>query len=301
MASFAACVLDPVLRFQVKRRLARATEPKHLRGAFGGGASMPAPRGVRITPAIIGVGGEWVEPATGPAPTMILLYLHGGAYITCSPRSHRPITGGFARRGVRVFAPEYRLAPEYPYPAALEDGLAAWAALLEQGIAPERLAIGGDSAGGGLALAVLLKARRDGLPMPACAVLFSPWTDLAATGASIVRNARRDPMIVGDRVAECGAYYLAGADPRDPFASPLYGDPAGLPPLMIHVGESEVIRDDSLRFDAKARAAGVASMLRIRPGVPHAWPIFAGFLPEARRTLDESAAFIRDAAPVPRK
>lgn len=288
MASLAAHLLKPFLRWQVRRLLARANDPVALRGAFG--APLSAPRGVRHTAATIGgIPGEWSEAA--PAATT-LLYCHGGAYVACSARTHRPITGGFARRGLRVYAPDYRLAPEAPFPAAVEDGIAAYRSLLDQGIAPGRLAIAGDSAGGGLALAVLLRARRDGLPMPACAVLFSPWTDLAATGASLVENARRDPMIVGARVAEAASVYLAGADPRDPLASPLYGDLAGLPPVLIHVGADEVLRDDSIRFDAKARAAGVRSTLRIREVVPHAWPIFAAVLPEARRALDESAEFI---------
>ncbi|MCF3946703.1 alpha/beta hydrolase [Acidiphilium iwatense] len=293
MASLAAHLLNPVLRFQVKRRLARATEARELRRAFN--ASLPGPRGVRFTAAVVGIAGEWAEPAAGASPALTLLYLHGGAYIACSSRSHRPITGGFARRGVRVFAPDYRLAPENPYPAALEDGLATYQALLDQGTAPERLAIAGDSAGGGLALAVLLKAKQEGLPMPARAVLFSPWTDLAATGASTVENDKRDPMIKGSKVAEGAEIYLAGADPREPFASPLYGDLAGLPPLMIHVGDNEVLRDDSVRFDATARAAGVTSLLRVWPVVAHVWPMFNAILPEGRQTLDESAAFIRGA------
>lgn len=294
MASLAAHLLNPILRFQVKRKLARATEARDIRKAFN--AVLPGPRGVRFTPAIVGIAGEWGEPAAGAPPAMTLLYLHGGGYIACSARTHRPITGGFARRGVRVFAPDYRLAPEHPYPAALEDGIAAYAALLDQGVTPERLAIAGDSAGGGLALAILLKAKQAGLPMPARAVLFSPWTDLAGTGASAIENDRRDPMIQGSRIAEAGAIYLAGADPREPFASPLYGDLAGLPPVMIHVGANEVLRDDSVRFDASARAAGVVSLLRVWPVVPHAWPLFSAILPESRQTLDDSAAFIRGAA-----
>lgn len=294
MASLAAHLLNPVLRYQVRRALGKASDPAQIRKAFR--TRLPVPRGVSYTAAIIGgIPGEWVEPASGARPGVTLLYLHGGAYMVCSAETHRPITGGFARRGVRVFAANYRLAPEYPFPAAVEDGLAAYRGLLEQGIAPDRLAIAGDSAGGGLALAVLLKARDEGLPMPARIVLFSPWTDLAGTGASATENDGRDPMLVGSRIAEGAALYLNGADATTPYASPLYGAMDGMPPMMIHVGANEVLRDDSVRLDDKARAAGVISLLRVWPVVPHAWPIFQSLLPEGREALDAAAAFIRGA------
>ncbi len=296
MASLAAYLINPVLRFQVKRKLVKATTPEDVRKAFG--AKLPVPRGARFTEAVVGgIGDEWAEPADGAVPAMTLLYLHGGAYVACSARTHRPITGGYAVRGVRVFAANYRLAPEHPFPAAVEDGLLAYQGLLDQGIAPERLAIGGDSAGGGLALAVLLKAKAEGLAMPARAVLFSPWTDLLGTGASAEENKDRDPMIDGRKVGDGAAMYLAGTDGRDPYASPLYGDLAGLPPVLSHVGEREVLRDDSVRLDAKIRAAGGQSLLRIWPVVPHVWPLMQGIIPEGRQTLDESAAFIRAASP----
>ncbi|MCW8306299.1 alpha/beta hydrolase [Acidiphilium sp. PA] len=295
MASLAAHLLNPVLRYQVKRKLSGTADPETVRRAFK--SPMPVPRGVLYTEALVGgVPGEWVEPAVGARPAMTVLYLHGGAYLVCSAETHRPITGALARRGVRVFAANYRLAPEHRYPAAVDDGLAAYRGLLEQGVMPQRLAIAGDSAGGGLALAVLLAAKEAGLPMPARAVLFSPWTDLAGTGASAIENEGRDPMIIGSKIAEGAKLYLGEADPRTPHASPLYGDLAGLPPLMIHVGANEVLRDDSVRLDEKARAAGVVSLLRIWPVVAHVWPMFHSFVPEGRQTLDDSAAFIRGAA-----
>lgn len=296
MASLAAHLINPILRFQVRRKASRASSPAALRDAFA--SPMPGPRGVRYTEAVFGgIPGERVEPGLGAPPAMTVLYLHGGGYVACSARTHRPITGGFARRGLAVFAANYRLAPEHPYPAAVDDGVAAWRGLVEQGHDPARLAIAGDSAGGGLALAVALRLRDAGLALPARLVLFSPWTDLAGTGASALLNDGADPMIIGSRIGEGARYYLAGTDPRDPFASPLYADLAGLPPVLIHVGEREVLRDDSVRLDEKARAAGVASVLRVWPVVPHVWPIFSAFLPEGRYALDESAAFIRGAVP----
>ncbi|HQT72337.1 MAG TPA: alpha/beta hydrolase [Acidiphilium sp.] len=297
MTSLAAHLLNPVLRFEVKRKLARAHDSKTLQRAFR--SPMPTPRGARYTPSIIGgVPGEWVEPAFGAPPAMTVLYLHGGGYVVCSAESHRPITGGLASRGLRVFAADYRLAPAHPFPAAVDDAEAAWAGLIDQGHDPAALAIAGDSAGGGLALALALRLREAGMPMPTRLLLFSPWTDLAATGASIVENARRDPMIKASRLADGARPYLAGADPRNPLASPLYADLAGLPPMLTHVGAREVLRDDSVRLHEKALAAGVASLLRVWPVVPHVWPMFQAILPEGRATLDESAAFIRGAAAV---
>ncbi|MBS3024349.1 MULTISPECIES: alpha/beta hydrolase [Acidiphilium] len=298
MASLAAHLINPVLRVQVKRKLARATDAESLRKAFR--SPMPTPRGVRYTPSIIGgVPGEWVEPAFGAPPAMTVLYLHGGGYVVCSAESHRPVTGGLARRGLRVFAADYRLAPAHPFPAAVDDGFAAFRGLVAQGHDPASLAIAGDSAGGGLALAVALRVREAGMAMPARLVLFSPWTDLAGTGRSAVENRRCDPMIQGGRIAEGARPYLAGTDPYNPFASPLYADLAGLPPILVHVGAREVLLDDSVRLHEKALAAGVDSLLRIWPVVPHAWPIFQAILPEGRAALDESAAFIRGAAPPP--
>jgi len=165
--------------------------------------------------------------------------------------------------------------------------------LLESGFAPERLSIGGDSAGGGLALATLLGAKAAGLPMPACALLFSPWTDLAGTGASLHTNRQRDAMLVSDKLHEGAGFYLNGADARNPLASPLYGDLAGLPPLLIQVGDTEILLDDSTRLADAARAAGVTVDLKIWENMPHVWQVSQFFLPEAREALDEAAAFAK--------
>ncbi len=205
----------------------------------------PRPRARGLSPdAIGGLSGEWAQSDNSGAGT--LLYLHGGGYFACSPQTHRSITGSYAIRGFSVFSPDYRLAPEHPFPAALDDALAVYRAMLDR-VPANRLAIAGDSAGGGLALATLLAARDAGLPMPACALLFSPWTDLAGTGATVLTNAKRDSMLYGPKLVEGAALYLNGADPRNPLASPLYGDLAGLPPLLIQVGAP---RDTARRFNA---------------------------------------------------
>jgi acetyl esterase/lipase len=290
MASWQSYIADPILRLQVKRKLTRAQNAGDARRAFS--TRLPAPRGAKFTAGNVGgIAGEWASAGGEEAGT--LLYLHGGGYFACSPATHRSITGAYATRGLKVFAPDYRLAPEHPFPAAVDDALAAYRALLAGGIAPETLAIGGDSAGGGLALATLLGAKAAELPMPACALLFSPWTDLAGTGASLQTNRKRDAMLVSDKLLDGASFYLNGADPTNPLASPLYGDLAGLPPLLIQVGDTEILLDDSTRLATAARAAGVTVNLKIWPNMPHVWQVSQVFLPEARAALDEAAAFAK--------
>jgi acetyl esterase/lipase len=291
MASWQAHFLDMFMRVRVKRGLRGLADVDQARRVLAG-AALPDPEGVAFRPDTVGgVAGEWVTAPGTPKAT--LLYLHGGGYFACSPHTHRAITGGLAVRGFRVFAANYRLAPEHPFPAALDDALSIYRALPGAGIAPGALAIAGDSAGGGLTLATLLAAKAAGLPMPAAALLFSPWTDLAGTGATLKSNLKRDPMLVGSRIGEAAGFYLNGANPKNPLISPLYGDLAGLPPLLIQVGETEVLRDDSTRLAEAARAAGVPVNLKIWPNVPHVWQLFQSFLPEARAAIGEAAAFAK--------
>ena len=290
MASFQAHILGAVLRFQVKRKMRGLSDINQVRATLEG-VKHKIPRGVTAQPRRLGgIDGEWLSP-TGAAPGGTLLYLHGGGYFACSTQTHRPITTGFARRGLQVFAPSYRLAPEHPFPAAIDDAVAAYEGLLAEGIAAHQITIAGDSAGGGLALAALLTLRDGGRPLPGAAALFSPWTDLAATGESIVSNDKRDAMFNGDQIALGAAPYLAGTDPRHPRASPLYAALHGLPPLLIHAGSHEVLLDDSTRLAERARAAGTTATLRLWPVVPHVWQLF-GFLPEAGQSMDEAAAFL---------
>jgi acetyl esterase/lipase len=245
---------------------------------------------VAIEAATIGgVAGEWLRPAAGSDAT--LLYLHGGGYFACSAMTHRPITAGFALRGLNVFSANYRLAPEHPFPAAVEDAVAVYRGLLASGIAPGRLTVAGDSAGGGLTLAMLVSLRDAGAPLPAAAVLFSPWTDLAGTGASVKTNAKRDAMFPGEGMERMSAVYLQGASALDPLASPVYADLRGLPPMLIHAGSYEILLDDSTRV----AAAAADVRLRTWPVVPHVWQLFK-FLPETRQSMDEAARFLREAA-----
>jgi epsilon-lactone hydrolase len=237
--------------------------------------------------------GEWLIYERSPAQRT-LLYFHGGGYYFCSPRSQRAISFGLGKRiEADVFSLDYRLAPEHPFPAALEDAMAAYRHLLTNGTRPDSIVIAGDSAGGGLALATLVALRDAGDPLPAGTVLFSPWTDLAATGASIRENDGRDPMFSGQVFARIAPFYLGTASATDPYASPLYADFRGLPPLSLFVGSTETLLDDTRRVAERAQAAGVTVECEIARGLPHIWPIYAPFMPEARRTLDTAAQFVR--------
>lgn len=289
--SWQARLFSSLLRLTFKRKLAAATDVAAARAVLNGGR-FTTPREVEITPASIdGIDGEWVR-WPGRDNGLTLLYLHGGGYFACSARSHRAATTFFARQGFRVYAPNYRLAPKHPFPAAVDDAQAVYTALLDSGVAASHLVVSGDSAGGGLSLALLLRVREHGLPMPAAAALFSPLTDLAGSGASRVVNDKRCAMFRGERMKFGAELYLAGADPRTPLASPLYADLRGLPPLLIHVGTDEVLLDDSTRLAERARAAHVPVELKLWPDVPHVWQLFHPFIPEGRESLLEASRFL---------
>jgi acetyl esterase/lipase len=297
MASWQAHLLTAILRLQVKRKLRSQTNIGEARAALEA-VKHRIPKGVVAEDRSFGgIAGEWLAAAEGAVGGTVF-YLHGGGYFACSTRTHRPVTAGFASRGLAVFAPNYRLAPEHPFPAAIDDAVAAYLGLLASGIPAGALTIAGDSAGGGLALATLIRLRDGAHPLPASCLLFSPWTDLAGTGASLVTNDKRDAMFNGDKIALAAAPYLAGTNPRHPLASPLYADLHGLPPLLIHVGSYEVLLDDSTRLTERARAAGVTVTLRSWPVVPHVWQLFK-FLPEARQSMDEAARFLLAASRSP--
>jgi epsilon-lactone hydrolase len=291
MASVQAHLAVWIIKWRVKRRL-RSCRDYRLARQILKPDPYEIPASVRVTPAEVnGIPGEWVE---SPSSTEgVLLYLHGGGYFGCSAETHRPITASFALHGFRVFAANYRLAPENPFPAAVDDAAAAYRGLLAEGHSLQRMVVAGDSAGGGLALSLLLVLRAAGTTLPAAAVLFSPWTDLAATGESVRTNARSCAMFNGPAVGPTARLYLGNADPRNPLASPLYADLSGLPPLLIHVGADETLRDDSTRLAEKARTAGVTVELKVWPVVPHVWQLAPQKIPEARQSLRESAEFLR--------
>ncbi len=289
MASLQAYLASWMLRRRLKPRLAKSQSVEHSRKLMTP-EPYKVPRDVRITSATLGgVAGEWVEASNNGAGT--LLYLHGGGYFAMSPQTHRPITAGFARQGFRVFAPDYRLAPEHRFPAAIEDAVAVYRVLLAES---HSIVVAGDSAGGGLSMALLLSLRDAGIALPSGCVLFSPWTDLAATGESIRTNDRRCALFFGHTIADAAKHYLGDTHPKHPLASPLYADLSGLPPLLIHTGENEVLRDDSTRLAERARAAGTDATVKLWPVVPHDWQL-APMIPEARQSLQQAGDFFRQA------
>ncbi|MBV8153158.1 MAG: alpha/beta hydrolase [Candidatus Eremiobacteraeota bacterium] len=253
-----------------------------------------APRAAVCRKETGGVAGEWFAPKSVAQDAPAILYLHGGGYIGGAVAQYRRLIGAIALRcGARTFAPEYRLAPECPFPAALDDAVEAYRFLLAQGERPARTFIGGDSAGGGLALSFLLAARDRGLPLPAGAFLLSPWTDLASTGESIRSNARSDDVLVRGEDRLIAPLYAGASALDDPRLSGLYADLRGLPPLLVQASASEMLRDDALRLAERARAAGVDASVRLWDGVPHVWQIFTS-LRESREALADIAAFVRE-------
>jgi monoterpene epsilon-lactone hydrolase len=237
---------------------------------------------------------EWLSVAN---PQRTVLYFHGGGYFFCSLATHRPVAGYLARvtQG-RVLSVDYRMAPEHPYPAAVDDTVAWWKALLDEGLDPKKAVFAGDSAGGGLALATMLAARAQGLPLPAGGLLFSPWTDLSCSGETMKTLSKADVMFHPHMLPKAAELYLKGQPATTPLASPLFADLKGLPPLMIHASQHEILLADSTRLHDRAQAAGVQSELHLRARMPHVWPTML-VLPEARATLKDSGEFIRRVAP----
>ncbi len=242
------------------------------------------------------LGGVPVERSLAPGsdPTRLLIFFHGGGYCSGSIRSHRGMVAEAGRTaGLATLAVGYRLAPEHPFPAALEDALMVWDALMAKGADPAAIAVGGDSAGGGLTLALMISLKRRGQSLPACGWLISPWVDLAMTGASLATKAAVDPLISEAYLKELARQYLAGADPANPLISPLHADLSGLPPLLIQVGSAETLLDDATRIADRAGAADVAVILEVWPHMIHAWPLWAAHLKSGRRALAHAGAFIR--------
>jgi monoterpene epsilon-lactone hydrolase len=254
---------------------------------------LPAGIGVEAVDAD-GVAAELIR-APASRPERMVLYLHGGGYVIGSADSHRHLAAAIAEAAqASVLLPIYRLAPEQPFPAALDDALAAYRWLLDAGQAASALAIAGDSAGGGLTLATLLAARDRGLPLAAGAALISPWADLSCSQGSIETLAARDPIVKKAPLLDCARNYLGERDPRSPLASPLYADLRGLPPLLIQVGSEEILLDDARELDRRAREQGVRSTLEIWPEMIHVWHWFAAQLREGREAIAGLGAFVRE-------
>ena len=283
-------MLRPVLRAglpieQRRRRMARVSRLS------------PAPRGVEYRASVCGdIPGQSVTVRGAPPAGRAVLYLHGGGYCVGSPASHRVITANLARRcAARVFAAAYRLAPEHPLPAAVDDAVAAYRGLLDDGFAPGATAIAGDSAGGGLAIATALRLRELGVPQPAALVLFSPWVDVSL--GALGPPPPGEIIITKAWLAECARFYLAGQPPEDRLASPINADLRGLPPTLIQVGTDELLLTDARRLHAALVSAGVEAELQEYPRRWHVFQLNAGLLADANRALDAAGTFVRSRTP----
>lgn len=251
------------------------------------------PAGLEVVPVdISGLYAEWLI-LPGSESRKAILYFHGGMYVLGSAPSHRQHVVKFVREsGLKALVIDYRLAPEHPFPAALEDALNAYEYLLEQEYRPSDIVFAGDSAGGGLCLATLLALKGNGRPLPAAAAVLSPWTDLKLTGKSYIANARSCISTPGSAEA-CSLLYSGRQDPGNPLISPLYGDLKGLPPIYISVGSKEILLDDAIKFAGKAAKEGVEVVLRIGEGMCHCYPAFGGLFKEAKAALTEIGKFLR--------
>jgi phosphinothricin tripeptide acetyl hydrolase len=236
---------------------------------------------------------EWLAPPRARVDAAVL-YLHGGGYVIGSPRSHRHLAAAIgAAVAAPVLLPDYRLAPEHPFPAAVDDAVAAYRWLLGRSLAPSRLVIAGDSAGGGLTVATLLALRDAGLPLPAAGVCISPWVDLTCGGVTYATRAEADPIVKRESVAGMATAYLAGEDAKTPLASPLFADLRGLPPLLIQVGDDEVLLDDAVQLAERARKAGVDATLEVAEKMVHVWHWFFPMLDEGQAAIERIGGFVR--------
>ncbi|GMU45248.1 MAG: alpha/beta hydrolase [Porticoccaceae bacterium] len=287
--------LDKILQiFERQPALGTLSLDQERRNLDEGGARFKVPSDVTLTPVSAdGVPAEWLV-APGARADRAVLYLHGGGYVIGSIKSHRYLMQNVSRHsGARTLGLDYRLAPEHPFPAAIEDATKAYRWLLAQGIQPGRIAIAGDSAGGGLTMATLLSLRDQGVPLPAAGVLISPWADLTGTADAVTSRAASDPMVKGDGLFSLADKYLNGADARNPLASPVFADLTGLPPLLIHVGGREILYDDSITLAANARKANVPVALVDEPELFHVWHAFAPMLDEGQRAVEQIGGWLQ--------
>jgi acetyl esterase/lipase len=288
--------LDAILR---QGGLDTSADVPTLRAAFSElMAQVPVAPDVRQKPVEVGgIAGVEVtiegHEAKGIEAENVILYFHGGVYVIGTATASVPLVGELVRRaGTKAITLDYRLAPEHPFPAAVEDARAAYEALLAQGIAPGQIALAGESAGGGLAVATLLALREADVPLPSCAYLMSPYVDLTLSGETLAEKREVDPILTPDGLRARVPDYVGGADASDPNISPIFADLNGLPPLLIQVGSHEVLLSDALRLASRAAGSDVPVTLDVTPGVPHVFQAYAGLLDEAGAALDRAADFL---------
>jgi epsilon-lactone hydrolase len=283
--------LDAILR---QGGLDTSADVPTLRAAFSElMAQVPVAPDVQQNPVEIGGVAGLEVTIQGNEADNVILYFHGGVYVIGDAAATVPLVGDLVRRtGTKAITLEYRLGPEHPYPAAVEDARAAYVGLLAQGIAPAQIALAGESAGGGLAVATLLALREAGVPLPSCAYLMSPYVDLTLSGETLTQKEAVDPLLTPDGLRARVPDYVGGADAADPYISPIFGDLRELPPLLIQVGSHEVLLSDALRLAGRAAISDVPVTLDVTPGVPHVFQAYAALLDEAGAALDRAADFL---------
>lgn len=285
---------DQLIKMLREQEAVAGETPEENRKLFDqGGAQASVPASIRREPVTAnGVPCEWFR--TPGAAKGVVLYLHGGGFMIGSTTSHQGVISRVAEAsGFDVLGVNFRLAPEHPFPAGLDDCISAYRYLLEQGIEARQIGIVGDSAGGALVIATLLALSQRGLPMAGCGVALSSWADLTLTADSLRRNADRDPMVTVDILRAMAAAYTAGQDPADPLISPVHADLTGLPPLLIQVGDRDLCEDDSRKLADNARAAGVDVTFELWPEMIHAWHSYYDMLPEAREAVSRIGDYLR--------
>ncbi len=294
-ASLPARIIRTTTGWYIKNIDASKAEPAKYRGLLNlfGKLMIPA-FGVRAEPTTLaGLRAEWLTPKN-PTPDKVMLFLHGGGYVMGDVDSHRQFASHIARAGsVRTVVPEYRLAPEHKFPAGLDDCVAAYQALLEQGSRPDDIVVAGDSAGGGLTVATLLKLRELGMPQPAAAILFSPLLDGTGSGESMESRREADPWFTPENLAVVFAHYCEPSQLDDPLVSPVFADLQGLPPLYIQVGDREILLSDSERIANRQRAAGGEAVLEIWPGMWHVFGFCTQKMPESREAIRRVGDYIK--------
>jgi monoterpene epsilon-lactone hydrolase len=287
--------LDTLVQMMKAQPVLQSPTVEQQRAGFEQIAAMlPVDADIKREPVTAnGVKSEWVS-APGADAGRAILYLHGGGYVIGSINTHRALAGRLSRAAkARVLVIDYRLAPEHPHPAPVEDSVAAYRWMLAQGIKPSRIALAGDSAGGGLAAAALVAIRDAKLPVPAAGALLSPWVDMEGIGESMTTKDKADPMVHKEGLLNMAKAFLGGQNPRTPLAAPLYADLTGLPPLLIQVGTSETLLDDASRFAERAKKAGVNVTYEPWENMIHVWQLFAPMLDEGQQAIEKIGSFVR--------
>jgi acetyl esterase/lipase len=294
--SIRASLISLVMKYTIRKQFDQLSDASALREALGSAANLGGKLPDRVSVVSLAIGDlktEWVA-VDGCDQNKVILYLHGGGYVVGGPEGYRDIAWRLSElAGCRILLVDYRLAPENPFPAALEDATVAYRWLLEEGFSPNNIGLCGDSAGGGLSVATSVNLKNLGLPQPACALLMSPWIDLANTGESIERNKALDCILTPRALEKFAEFYLGERDRKAPLASPLYADLSSLCPMMIHVGSTEILYSDSERLAEKLTGAGGRAEFEVWPKMPHVFPVFAARIPEGKVALEKMAEFFK--------